>query len=199
MMVFGIFTTRAISSSQKATTTILPTIGVTGISRAAPYRFLAVLLRFRGWMGETIAFGSSRLKALMNLSYGATKPLDGLSLVGAISQATITCTEGRSKLTGPLFGAGFFVSPVSTDFEPQLRVFVTGAALIAGGGGLVVPKRARLAALLVALMVSLWVLMLPIPRAISTWPEVGETAAIFEALALSGTALIVAGWRLEKR
>jgi hypothetical protein len=41
-------------------------------------------------------------------------------------------------------------------------------------------------------MVFLWVLMLHIPRALADPSVPGETSAIFEALALSGVALLVA-------
>jgi len=75
----------------------------------------------------------------------------------------------------------------------RIWVFITGAALIAGGVGMVIPVTAHLVARLAALMIFLWVWMLHVPRALATWPETGETAAIFEALALAGTALIVAG------
>jgi uncharacterized membrane protein len=71
--------------------------------------------------------------------------------------------------------------------------FFTGTALMAGGIGILVPRTARLAASLSALMIFLWVLLLHIPRAIGTPNHAFETAGVFEALALSGVALLVAG------
>jgi uncharacterized membrane protein YphA (DoxX/SURF4 family) len=70
-----------------------------------------------------------------------------------------------------------------------------GVALIAGGVGILVPRTARLAATMSALMIFLWVLLLHIPRAFAGPQHAFETAGIFEALALSGVALLVAGSR----
>jgi len=70
--------------------------------------------------------------------------------------------------------------------------YFTGMALLAGGVGINLPLTARVAALLTGLMVFLWVVMLHLPRAFASWPESGETAAIFEALALSGMPLLLA-------
>jgi uncharacterized membrane protein YphA (DoxX/SURF4 family) len=76
--------------------------------------------------------------------------------------------------------------------------YITGAALIAGGSGILIPRTARLAATLSAVMIFLWVLLLHIPRAIAGPQHVFETAGVFEALALSGVALIVAGTRAPR-
>jgi hypothetical protein len=46
-----------------------------------------------------------------------------------------------------------------------------------------------------ALMIFLWVLLLHVPRALSEAQPAFEAAGIFEALALSGTALLVAATR----
>ena len=71
--------------------------------------------------------------------------------------------------------------------------YFTGVALILGGAGLLFPKTARLAALSSGVMILLWVVMLHIPRALADRHNAGETSAIFEALALSGVAFLVAG------
>ncbi len=42
-------------------------------------------------------------------------------------------------------------------------------------------------------MIFLWVLLLHIPRALAGPNHANETAGVFEALAISGVALIVAG------
>ena len=71
----------------------------------------------------------------------------------------------------------------------------TGAALLAGGIGMLVARTARLAASLSGLMIFLWVILLHIPR---TWTGPGrafEAAGVFEAIALSGVAFLVAGTR----
>lgn len=79
--------------------------------------------------------------------------------------------------------------------RPRFWTYFTGVALIAGGSGILVPRTARLAASLSALMIFLWVLLLHIPLALVGPHRANETAGVFEALALSGVALMVAGTR----
>ena len=66
---------------------------------------------------------------------------------------------------------------------------------MAGGIGIMVRRVARLASLMVGVMIFLWVLMLHIPRAIvDPYTNVGnEWASVFEALAFSGMAFMLAG------
>jgi uncharacterized membrane protein len=75
--------------------------------------------------------------------------------------------------------------------SPRFWVYLTGTALIAGGIGILLPPTRRLAATLVGIMILLWVVMLHIPRALANRQDPGETAAIFEALALSGVVFIL--------
>lgn len=70
--------------------------------------------------------------------------------------------------------------------------YFTGVALIAGGAGILVPRTARLAGTLSGLMIGLWVVLLHVPRALAGPAHANETAGIFEALALSGVALLSA-------
>ncbi len=63
-------------------------------------------------------------------------------------------------------------------------------ALICGGLGLFVPSTARLAALLSAAMVFSWFWIVHLPRASRGG---SEAIAVFEALAVSGIALVLAG------
>ena len=81
---------------------------------------------------------------------------------------------------------------------PRFWTYFTGLALMAGGTGILVPKTARLAATLSALMIFLWVLLLHIPRAFAEANHANETAGVFEALAISGVALLVAGTRAPR-
>ena len=69
--------------------------------------------------------------------------------------------------------------------------YFTGVALIAGGLGIIVPLTSRLAGGLSGLMIFVWVLIVHIPRAV-TIRNSNETTAVFEALAFSGVAFIVA-------
>jgi uncharacterized membrane protein len=78
--------------------------------------------------------------------------------------------------------------------------YFAGAALIAGGIGIMVRRVAKLAALLTGAMIFLWVPMLHIPRAIADpYTNVGnEWASVWEALAFSGMAFMLCGsWRGE--
>jgi hypothetical protein len=72
--------------------------------------------------------------------------------------------------------------------------YFAGVALIAGGSGLMVPWTAPLAGTLSGLMVFIWFLILHIPRAIAADPgnARNEWIAVFEALAVSGLAFVVA-------
>ena len=70
--------------------------------------------------------------------------------------------------------------------------YLAGVALIAGGIGVLVPRTARLAATLSGIMLFSWVFLVHIPLAIQTH-SIGETARIFEALADSGVAFMLAG------
>ena len=64
-----------------------------------------------------------------------------------------------------------------------------GAALLAGGIGLLVPRTAALAALMSGPMVFSWFWIVHIPR---TFSSVSDGIAVFEALAVSGIAFVIA-------
>jgi uncharacterized membrane protein len=72
--------------------------------------------------------------------------------------------------------------------------YFAGFALIAGGLGIMVKRMARLASLLVGVMIFLWLIMLHIPTAIADpITNMGnEWTSVFEALAFSGMALMLA-------
>ena len=93
-----------------------------------------------------------------------------------------------------------FVTALVPAWMPARRfwTYFTGAALICGGVGILVPRTARLAATLTGVMIFLWVLMLHIPRALTGPNHANETAGIFEALALSGVALMVSAGRPDR-
>lgn len=79
--------------------------------------------------------------------------------------------------------------------------YFAGVALIAGGVGITVQRVAPVAALLTGAMILLWVLMLHIPRAIADpYTNVGnEWASVFEALAFSGVAFMLAALPRQER
>jgi uncharacterized membrane protein len=77
--------------------------------------------------------------------------------------------------------------------------YFTGVALIAGGLGIIIPMTTRLAATLSAMMIFLWLVLLHIPRAVAALYSANETTAVFEAMAMTGAAILVAVARNEKR
>lgn len=105
-------------------------------------------------------------------------------------------------ITMALFGYMHFVYP---DFVATLVpnwipghlfwTYFAGAALIAGGLGIMLNFKRQLAAKLVGIMLFIWLIVLHIPRGIAD-PHSGdgnEWTSVFEALAFSGIAFIIAG------
>lgn len=83
--------------------------------------------------------------------------------------------------------------------SPAFWTSFTGAALVAGGLGLLARKTARPALLLTALMIFSWFLVLHIPRAVAAPAEPEEWAGVCESLAMSGVALLLAGLAVRPR
>ena len=86
-----------------------------------------------------------------------------------------------------------FVVTLIPEWMPGNAVFWTyfaGVALISGGVGLIIPPIVRLAALLLGLMVFSWFWIVHLPR---VFTSVSDAIAIFEALAVAGLALLIAG------
>ena len=146
-----------------------------------------------------------------------TNPLKVLALVGGVmllvpllpqdAHSGAAALLERSRGIAPVLLAAFlvvcgiqhfwylpFVTELVPAYLPARRFWAqfAGVCLMAGGIGGLVPRTARLADLLSGLMIFLWVLMLHIPRALADPSVPGETSAIFEALALSGVALLAA-------
>ena len=104
-------------------------------------------------------------------------------------------------VTVAVFGIDHFIY---TEFVASLvpswipgHVFWTyfcGAALIAAGAGMLLGIKARLAAGLLGSIIFVWLLVLHIPRAIAdpTGANGDEWTSVFEALAFSGIAFILA-------
>ena len=148
--------------------------------------------------------------AAADRSYGAAWTALGkaLALVGGACAVAATSRVptylGRICLGAFLISSGIqhflfvdFVMTLVPGWIPGARfwTYFAGVALIAGGAGLMVPQMARLAAALSGLMIFLWLMMLHIPRAVAA-PEAqsrNEWTAVFEALAMSGIAFVLAG------
>ena len=77
--------------------------------------------------------------------------------------------------------------------------YFAGIALIAGGIGMLIPRLVRLAAALSGVMVLLWLILLHIPRALAAPNNANETTAVFEALAVSAVAFMIAAASGMKR
>jgi uncharacterized membrane protein YphA (DoxX/SURF4 family) len=78
---------------------------------------------------------------------------------------------------------------------PYFWTYFAGSALIAGGVGIVINVKRRLAAFLLGLAIFSWFIVLHIPRAIAD-PHSGngnEWTSVFEAFGFSGIALILSG------
>jgi uncharacterized membrane protein len=75
--------------------------------------------------------------------------------------------------------------------SPVFWAYFAGVSLVAGGIGLFVPVTARLAAALSGLMVFSWFWIVHLPR---TFVSVSDGIAVFEALAVSGVAWMIAGY-----
>ncbi|MCI0708187.1 MAG: DoxX family membrane protein [Ignavibacteriae bacterium] len=87
----------------------------------------------------------------------------------------------------------FVTSLIPTWFpgDPVFWTRLAGIALLAGGVGLIIPQTARWASLLSGLMVFSWFWIVHIPR---TFTSVSDGIAVFEALAVTGIAFVLAGY-----
>jgi uncharacterized membrane protein len=141
-----------------------------------------------------------------------TNPCKALAILGGAillaggdgGDAARSSAVARLFLCGFLILAGVqhfvyagFVAQLVPAWIPGTRfwVYFTAIALIAGGVGMLLPKTARLAATMSGVMMFLWVVLLHIPLAVALH-SAAESAGIFEALALSGVAFLLAdrGW-----
>ena len=96
--------------------------------------------------------------------------------------------------------SGFVDTLVPAWIPPSQRfwTYFCAVALLAGGVGVILPRTRRLAGICSALMVFLWVVLLHIPRSVQL-RSAFELAGVFEALAITGVALLVAAPRRTAR
>ncbi len=146
----------------------------------------------------SLAVWSNPLKAL-TLAGGAwvMSGRDNLVAVGRFFLAVMLVVFGVTHFVYPAFVATLVPAWIPWH---SFWTYFAGVALIAAGLALITGIQARLAALLLGTMIFLWFLVLHIPRAIAD-PHSGrgnEWTSVFEALAFSGIAFILAS-RAEKR
>lgn len=75
--------------------------------------------------------------------------------------------------------------------------YLGGTALILGGAGIVIPLTTYVAAMLTGVMIFLWVPLRHIVGALADLHNANETTALFEALAMSGIAFMIASLRRD--
>jgi len=124
----------------------------------------------------------------------ALRPLDRLIPLGRFFLAPQMIIAGSEHFIYAKFV--FDLVPSWIPWHPFWTYF-TGAALVAGGVGLLLRKTARLAAALLGAAIFIWVLVLHLPRAFA-YANANEWTSVFQALAMSGTAFILAATPLRK-
>jgi uncharacterized membrane protein len=116
-------------------------------------------------------------------------------------------TLGRLFFAPPLavFAAQHFTNTKSVSLlvpswipAPFFWTYLVGTALVAAALSIVVKKQARLAAILLAFMLILFVLLLHIPNIVAHPRDVLTWAFAFRDLAFSGGALALAGTQTDK-
>lgn len=76
---------------------------------------------------------------------------------------------------------------------PIAWAYLTGIVLIAVGASIAANIKARLAAISLGLILSLWVLLLHLPKLVLNLRDGGEWTCAFETIALGGAAWVLAG------
>lgn len=141
--------------------------------------------------GKAFVLGSGALLIAATLPVEAESPTDRLFVV--ISRVVLAGFLIQSGIQHFIWGD--FVNSLVPMWIPGTAAFWTyfsAVALIAAGVGILIPRLARTAALLTAAMIFVWTLVLHLPRAVGDWPKPNESTAAFEALAITGLALILA-------
>lgn len=156
--------------------------------------------------GKALAFSGGSFLLAGSLPIKLDSPANALARVARALEKFIPL--GRFFLAAFLILCGIehfifveFVTSLVPSWIPGgvFWTYFTGVALIAGGAGMLIPLTSRLAALLSGLMIFLWVVILHIPRAAANLSSSNETTAVFEAMAMSGAAFLVATAPKEDR
>jgi uncharacterized membrane protein len=149
--------------------------------------------------GKALAFTGGGLVVAAVLSAGPDRRGEHQAPWSAIANSRLL-TAGRFALGLFLFLTGVqhfiyteFVASLIPGWFPGGAVgwtYFAGIALQAGGIGLLLPFTARLAAILSGCMVFSWFWIVHLPR---TFDGYSSALAVFEALAISGIAFVIAG------
>ena len=90
------------------------------------------------------------------------------------------------------------LEPIPATFPGQvLLAYLTGVVLVVAGGSLVVGVRPRLGATALACLLTLWLLLIQLPRWIPNPLDGGAVTTTFEVLALAGAAWMLVGGMLS--
>jgi uncharacterized membrane protein len=118
----------------------------------------------------------------------ATKLLDGLIFASPFFLAAFLVLCGVQHFLYTTFVASLVPAWIPGHL---FWAYFAGVALIAAGAAIINPVTQRVAALLTAIMVFLWLSLVHIPTALASVRDSSQTTAVFEALAISGAALVV--------
>jgi uncharacterized membrane protein len=163
----------------------------------------ALLLHVPRALADPPMWGMLWTNAAKGLALGGGALIVAASLPGGTSELVdrrFVCI-GRWLLGAFLIFCGYehfcfaqYVQQLVPKWIPGALVwtYVSGAGLVAAGLGLWIPATARIAALATGVMIFAWVILLHLPRALADLHNANETTAVFEALAFSGVAFVLA-------
>lgn len=115
-----------------------------------------------------------------------------MAILGRILYATALAILGAEHLINANFPAGLL--PVPPDMPGRLMlVYLAGALLLVAGASLLLQQKIRITALVVSALFGLVVFAVHLPLLLAAPTNGGEWTVFFEALALSGGALLMAG------
>lgn len=146
-------------------------------------------------LGKALALGGGAfaIAATFRAPTGASRPWQ--VLVGRIALGLFLILCGVQHF----LYAGFVVQLVPHWIPgATFWTYFSAVALLAAGLGFVLGLQVRLDGLLTGGMIFVWLLVLHAPRALANLRDANETTAVFEALAMSGIALLLAATAGEK-
>jgi uncharacterized membrane protein len=124
------------------------------------------------------------------------KMISGLVLAGCVMLASFFITGGYSH-----FKYVDFVTQFIPSYIPfrSFWAYFCGVCLIAGGIGIVIPQTRRLAALLSAIMLSGWFLLLHIPRFLANTNDPSDRMGLCESFTFAGIFFVLTAIATKKK